>query len=215
MQVHAARVGMRDADGEHATIDVVALADDIADRLRKLDRELRDLLDSFKPPPLVEGQFEVIVRDLVREYSRDTGIAATASVTGDVSRLTRSQRIALFRVLDEALTNTSRHAGAKRVSVSVHVQKKQARLRVRDNGKGFDARRTPARAAKQGRYGLVGMAERVQLLGGRLDVASRRGGPTTITAVVPAGHVEELQPRARGRLVASVERMRGPAAGRR
>jgi signal transduction histidine kinase len=211
-QVHAARTGIGDADREHATIDVVALADDVGDRLRKLDRELRELLHSFKPPSLVEGKFEDIVRDLVREYSRDTGIAVTTSVSGDTSRLTRSQRIALFRVLTEALTNAGRPARADHVSVSVYVQKKQARLRVRDNGKGFDAQRIAARAAearavRARRDGRACPAPRR-----RLDVASQRGGPTTITAVVPAGRVEELRPRAGGRSVTSARR-RGSSQG--
>ena len=191
LQLNLLRSGPSGAGTDPTTADVAAVADDLYARLEKLYRELRELIDSFEKPSLVEGKFQQVVRDYVREYSRDTGITATVSVTGDPSLLTRSQRIALFRVLNEALTNAHRHACANRVSVSVRVQKRHARLRIRDNGKGFDPKRTPARAARQGRIGLAGMAERVRLLGGTLDIASQRGGPTTITAVVPAGRVEE------------------------
>jgi signal transduction histidine kinase len=196
LHLHVLRSGPSGAGTKPTTADVAAVADDVDARLEKLYRELRELVDSFEKPSLVEANFQQVVRDHVREYSRDTGITATLSMTGDPSLLTRSQRIALFRVLTEALTNAHRHACANRVSVSVHVQKKHARLRIRDNGKGFDPKRTPARAARKGRIGLAGMAERVRLLGGTLDIASQRGGPTTITAVVPAGRVEE-SPRSR------------------
>jgi signal transduction histidine kinase len=192
LQVHALRSGLRAAADPPR--DVAAFADEVGERLRKLERELRELVDSFERPSLVEGKFEQVVRDYVRGYSRDTGITSTVSLSGDPSLLTSSQRIALFRVLAEALTNVGRHAHADRVSVSLRVQKKQARLRVRDNGKGFDSQRTSARAARRGLIGLAGMAERVRLLGGALDIASQPGGPTTITAVVPAGPVGDPPP---------------------
>ncbi len=196
LQLHPLRGGPGKAATEPTTADVAAVAQNLDTRLEKLYHELRELVDSFEVPSLVEAKFEQVVREYVREYSRDTGITATVSMTGDPSLLTRSQRIALFRVLTEALTNTHRHACASRVSVSVRVQKRHARLRIRDNGKGFAPKRTPGRAVRQGRMGLPGMAERVSLLGGTIDIASQRGGPTTITAVVPAGRVEE-SPRSR------------------
>jgi signal transduction histidine kinase len=56
---------------------------------------------------------------------------------------------------------------------------------VRDDGRGFDVERALVRAAERGRLGLVGMAERVRLLGGRLEVDSRPGGPTVVSAVIP------------------------------
>jgi signal transduction histidine kinase len=191
LQLNLLRSGPRRAGTEPTTADVAAVADDVDSGLEKLYRGLRELVDSFEKPSLVEAKFQQVVRDYVREYSRDTGITATLSMTGDPSLLTRPQRIALFRVLTEALTNVNRHACATRVSVSVRVQKRHARLQVRDNGKGFDPKRTPVRAASQGRIGLAGMAQRVRLLGGSLDIASQRGGPTTVTALVPAGREEE------------------------
>jgi signal transduction histidine kinase len=191
LQLHLLRGDPSGTGTEPTASDVAEVADELDTRLEKLYGELRELIDSFEKPSLVEGKFQQVVHDYVREYSRDTGIATAFSVTGDPSLLTRSQRIALFRVLTEALTNANRHASADRVSVSLRVQKRHARLRIRDNGKGFDPRRTPVRAARQGRIGLAGMAKRVQLLGGSLDITSQQGGPTTITAVVPAGRMEE------------------------
>ena len=62
----------------------------------------------------------------------------------------------------------------------------QIAAEVTDNGRGFDVERTLMRSARNGRVGLLGMSERARLLGGRLDVSSRRGGPTTVSLVLPA-----------------------------
>jgi signal transduction histidine kinase len=66
------------------------------------------------------------------------------------------------------------------------VRREQIHAEITDNGRGFDVERTLVKAARNGRLGLVGMSERVRLLGGRFDVQSRPGGPTTVSVVLPA-----------------------------
>jgi len=94
---------------------------------------------------------------------------------------TDSQRIALHRVLREALTNVSRHANASKVVVRLYEEGDVIYLQVADDGDGFEAR--PIRRRSAG-IGLRGMRERLRLLGGSLQIDSRPGGPTTITAAV-------------------------------
>ena len=103
----------------------------------------------------------------------------------DFDSLTASQRIALLRVVQEALTNVREHSGASRVSVTVFPSRTHVFAEITDNGCGFEVERTLVQAAKGGHLGLVGMSERIRLLGGRFDIQSRRGGPTTISATVP------------------------------
>jgi signal transduction histidine kinase len=93
----------------------------------------------------------------------------------------RDLATAIFRVLQESLTNVVRHAGASHVDVTLSATDNDVQLRVRDNGKGIDA------AAVGGVHtlGLLGMRERARILGGELIVDSVPGGGTTITLIVP------------------------------
>jgi signal transduction histidine kinase len=97
----------------------------------------------------------------------------------------------VYRVLQEALTNVAKHAGARSVSVRLVRGKAAVELRVQDDGDGFDpAAGTEAEAGDRGdrHLGLQVMRERAALLGGSLDVESRAGGGTTITAHFPTRH---------------------------
>jgi signal transduction histidine kinase len=72
------------------------------------------------------------------------------------------------------------------VSVSIEARTDCTSLDIVDDGRGFDVPRTLVRAARRGRFGLLGMSGRVRLLGGRFDVQSRPGGPTVISVLLPA-----------------------------
>ena len=97
-----------------------------------------------------------------------------------------SQRIAVLRVVQEALNNAREHGAAKHVRVTVPATGVRLTLQVVDNGCGFNVRETANAAARRGRLGIVGMHERVRLLGGVLSIASTPGVGTTISASIPA-----------------------------
>jgi len=99
--------------------------------------------------------------------------------------MTASQRIALYRILQEGLANVREHSKAKHVRIRVHGGPNGTEAEITDDGRGFEVAKTLITAAKRGRLGLVGMGERVRLLGGRFDVDSRPGGPTTLKLVLP------------------------------
>jgi signal transduction histidine kinase len=126
---------------------------------------------------------------LEREIARlevGAGIRVELEVDGDVDATTPSQRIAAARVVEEALANVREHSGARRVRVSLRREPDSLRLHVVDDGRGFDVARAMRRASRDGRLGLIGMEQRVRLLGGQLGVQSRPGGPTVISGTLPA-----------------------------
>lgn len=172
-------------DLDHA----LAAARELDERLRSLDAGLRELVESFESPAFTEQPLPELVKKLIDEFRESTGIAATLNLKDDFSILTRSQHIALVRVLREALANARQHSGASRVRVSLRLPARRVYLVVRDNGRGFTVQRTLARAAKTHRLGLIGMSERARLLGGKLEIQSAPGGPTTISLTLPAGDV--------------------------
>ncbi len=92
--------------------------------------------------------------------------------------------IACFRIVQEALTNVVRHAGAQHVSIKLCQREDVLELVILDDGVGFDVKRTFEKAAGSGRLGLLGMRERVQILGGSLEVDSQPDRGTRIRVSV-------------------------------
>ena len=94
-------------------------------------------------------------------------------------------QLVLFRVVQEALSNVQRHSRASRASVKVQCQDDEITVTISDNGKGFKPPRQLSEFAAQGKLGLTGMVERVQLINGKLEVSSQEGKGTTIRVTVP------------------------------
>ncbi len=92
---------------------------------------------------------------------------------------------ACYRIVQEALNNAARHSGAKRIVVKAQSDGLLLTISIRDNGVGFDTDAARERALKSGSMGLIGMEERAQLAGGRLQLRSRIGFGTTLSVVFP------------------------------
>jgi signal transduction histidine kinase len=159
--------------------------DELRARLVAVDRDLRELAHWLEPQSLLEQPFPELVRSQVEAFARRSQAAVVLDVRGDFADLTRSQRIALVRLVQEALTNARDHSGASEVRVTVSAGRESTEATIVDNGHGFSVERGLVSAAKRGRLGLVGMAERIRLLGGRLEIESRPGGPTSVRATIP------------------------------
>jgi two-component system NarL family sensor kinase len=103
--------------------------------------------------------------------------------TGDSRSLPVRVEAGLYRIAQEALTNAALHARASHVTLHLETQTEQVKLTLEDNGYGFDPARIP-----KGRYGLIGLNERVKLLGGKLQLQSSPGAGTRVEVVIPLGH---------------------------
>jgi signal transduction histidine kinase len=124
-------------------------------------------------------------------FAKRTGIIPQTEFSADLSQLSESQQIALLALVQEALSNVRKHGEASEVHVSIVPHRDGIRVQVTDNGRGFDPETTVDRAARAGRLGLVGMHERVRMLGGQTQIDSRPGGPTVVSAVLPRWGGEE------------------------
>ena len=164
---------------------VLGRVDDLEARLRAIDGDLRELARSFESPSVLKKPLGEALQDEVESFRARTNMQARLELEGELGPLTASQRIALLRIVQEALSNVRDHSGAREVSVSIVGRGGEVHAEVVDDGRGFDVERTLISAARQGRLGLVGMSERVRLLGGSFDVESRPGGPTTISVTLP------------------------------
>lgn len=164
---------------------VVGRVDDLEARLVALDGDLRELTRSIQTPAGMRISLADAIEHEVADFRRRAEIAATFSTTGGFDALTASQKIALVRVTQEALNNAAEHGCARNVSVRLSSTRARLSLEIDDDGEGFEVEQELLRAARAGRLGLVGMGERIRLLGGRFDIDSRPGGPTTVRATVP------------------------------
>ena len=147
--------------------------------------EARRLVWDLRPEALAAAPLGEALGRLAGRVAEETGMAATATVTGTPRPLSADAEVTLLRVTQEALANVTRHANAGRVAVTLSYMDSEAALDVRDDGTGF----APAADGHgpHGGLGLRGMRERVEALGGRLAVESAPGAGTTIAVTVPVG----------------------------
>lgn len=172
-------------DGDERKRLLVGRVDDLSARLLAIDGELRGLARSYESPTLLARPFDQVLANEVALFRERTEVRTRLETDGDFSSLSASQRIALLRIVQEALANVREHSGATEVDVSVACPGPYVHAEVRDNGGGFQVDRTLVGAVRSGRLGLVGMSERVRLLGGMFGIESRPGGPTTVRVTLP------------------------------
>ncbi|MGA2012979.1 MAG: ATP-binding protein [Solirubrobacteraceae bacterium] len=164
---------------------VVGRLDDLEAQLVALDGDLRRLSSSVQSSLLAPGSLPDVLSQLTDAFAARTGIIPETTFDASAAPLTDSQQIALLSLVREALSNIRKHAGAGHVQITVGADPDGVRVRISDDGVGFEPEVTLVRAARAGHLGLVGMHERVRMLGGRTQIDSRPGGPTVITATLP------------------------------
>ncbi len=128
----------------------------------------------------------------VSRYAERTGIDVQMEVAGLEQRLDPEVETALYRVVQEALTNVARHAGATRVRLHLERRTGFVTALIEDNGRGFETSERAEELLEQG-AGLVGMQERVALLGGRLAIQSRRKEGTCLSVEIPLPRGDESE----------------------
>jgi len=159
--------------------------DDITSRLTELDRQLREIAHSLETKSVISRPLGEILHREVDSFAERTGIGATLEIRGDPDSLSSAQRITIFRAIQEALANVREHAGATSVEVRVRARRSAIEAQISDDGMGFEVERALAKAAERGRLGLVGIGERVRMLGGTFELESAPGGPTTLKLTLP------------------------------
>ncbi len=159
--------------------------DDLEAQLVALDGDLRRLSSAVQSPFLPSGSLPDALRLLAEAFASRTALEPELAVSGPFSQLTDSQQITLLALIREALSNIRKHSDASSVAITVTSDQDGIHAEVRDDGQGFDPEAMLVSAARAGRLGLVGMHERVRMLGGRTHIESRAGGPTVISATLP------------------------------
>ncbi|MGH7526748.1 MAG: GAF domain-containing sensor histidine kinase [Gemmatimonadales bacterium] len=153
-------------------------------------RSIRSVTNDLRPSLLDDLGLLPALRSLVADFTERSGIGAGLAAPAALPPLSKEAEVALFRALQEALSNVLRHAGARSVDVGISVNVEGILLEVRDDGRGLPAESTLERLEGAGHMGLAGMRERISGLGGTVRLRGRPGGGASLEVLVPAGPVE-------------------------
>jgi signal transduction histidine kinase len=172
-------LGLRAVEEAGSGEDARAAVGAVRDLVRSTLQDVRQLAVDLRPSALDDFGLVPALERLVDTFREQTGIAVDFESTLP-ARLPPELETALYRIVQESLTNVVKHARAERVGVVLTRKENAVAVVIEDDGVGFE----PG-AAREGGLGLVGMRERIGLLGGRLEIESRPGSGTTFSAEVP------------------------------
>ena len=153
--------------------------------VRQLSNELRTISHLLHPPLLDEAGLQSAVSWFVDGFSERSKIAVSLDLTPDLGRFSPEVETAIFRIVQECLTNIHRHSGSQAAAIRIAQAQHEVQVEVRDQGKGMPSRENGGpRASRRTGVGIEGMRERVARLGGHFEIRSDETG-TTVFATVP------------------------------
>jgi signal transduction histidine kinase len=151
---------------------------------------MRRIITQLRPVLLDSLGLNAAIEWLAEDFENRTGITCKTRIQGEEGLADRDRATAVYRIVQETLTNVARHAGATRVAITMETAGGNLRLTVHDNGKGVKEEEIGA----PGSFGIMGMKERALILGGEVTLASSHEGGTIVTLVLPPEGARELRP---------------------
>ena len=171
--------------------DVVEMRQDI----RTLVEELRRICGALRPPTIDSLGLGAALRSFMGDWSQRTGIQANLSLDTTFGRLPETIELSIFRIVQEGLSNVWKHSSANKVQVTLeHTSPRMLLVTIEDDGQGLEQGVNLSTLSQSGHYGLLGISERVALMGGRLQFQNKRDGGMMIHVQIPHPRVarEEL-----------------------
>ncbi len=185
-QVNLLQQQISQAPGPECTAHVESLGR-IAALLENALTDIRTFLGAFRPPEFARRNLLFVLRALILQFESTTGNHVHFAVSGPIPEVALPIKIALYRILQEALSNSHRHAGVKEQRVRLWTEDRQLCLEVSDEGAGFDPPQLsgPGATEREEHIGLRGMRDRIGLVSGAFALWSQPGKGTRITVRVP------------------------------
>src|SRR2546426_108458 len=163
-------------------------------QLRSMTEEIlagaRNILQSLRPKTIRSEGLLASLLKLVDQFGRVNLVETNVNIRGEENMIPAEQKEVIFQVLRESLSNVRKHSRARNLWVVVDLSSAPWVMTVRDDGRGFDVRRVAEDPRKVGSYGLVGMRERAELMGGTLEIVSQSLEGTVVTLIGPAERAE-------------------------
>lgn len=160
-----------------------------ASLVEEVSKQIRTISYLLHPPLLEEAGLVPALRCYVEGFVRRSNIEVRLDVSEQVGRFAPQVEICIFRVVQECLTNVHRHSGSRTAEIRVTREKTYVRVEIEDAGRGISPQVSAPKNLSEAGVGLLGMRERLRVLGGTLDVRSSDTG-TKISAVIPVAQVD-------------------------
>ena len=170
-----------DKDPSRARSELVNLKSAVSSTFQKV----RDFMFDLRPMMLDDLGLIPTLKRYVGNFTEKSGIATTLSITGNEQRAEPYREVAIFRAMQELLTNARLHSHASRIQVTFDINDGMLRATVEDNGSGFDPKDVFAATGQRKTIGLPTQRERLEMLGGKLTVDSGAGRGTKVTVEMP------------------------------
>ena len=178
-QLNDLRDTIKDSDGEK-------ILDECDHSLHQVVNSLRMICKELRPPSLSPFGLEVAIRDHVEKFQdQNPGIQVHLELMQDKQVLSDSMRLSLFRIYQQAIQNVARHAQASDVHIRFRLDEKSVILEVEDNGTGFEVPENWMELVHEQHFGLLGIAERIESMRGKLEIVSTLGKGTLVRAIAP------------------------------
>lgn len=153
--------------------------------LRRELSDVRSFISQLRPPLLEARGLDAAIEEAAEQFSALAGVPVERRLEAPAEGLTEAQQTVVLRVVQEALQNARKHAGATRVTILTRATDATWTVEVHDDGRGFDVEAVAARGRRN--FGLQFMRERAELIGARLEIRSRPGAGTIISLAIPMG----------------------------
>ncbi|MEM7347986.1 MAG: ATP-binding cassette domain-containing protein, partial [Chloroflexota bacterium] len=159
---------------------------DVRTSIRQLVEDVRRICGDLRPPTIDSFGLGAAIQSYTQDWMDRTGIVIALDLDLDLGRLPEAIELSIFRIVQESLSNINKHAEASQVEISLkHTSPRLLMMSISDNGQGISDTFDLSQLPMQGHYGLLGISERVALLGGRLKLQNRREGGLLLQVEIP------------------------------
>jgi len=158
---------------------------DLKGQVRGGLEEIRKIIFNLRPMALDDLGLVPTLRKFTQDFEEKSKIRTQLDLHGREVRLPSGMEVAIYRLVQEAFSNSFKHAEASFIRLEVQYQESNVSIRVQDNGKGFNTDNMEAVFAKGVHFGLLGMKERLELLEGKMEIESTKGVGTNIVMEIP------------------------------
>jgi signal transduction histidine kinase len=173
-------ISLLKSGGDNRNEKVQVIKGKLLELVEKADESMRSVAEHLRPASLELGIISAI-KKLTDDFRKHGGVSCTLQLMEAPIDLDEDQTVAIFRIVQESLTNVTRHAEASHVDITLSQTGHDLIVEVRDNGKGFDSEG----AVKKKSFGLLGMRERAAALGGSIEIISARPQGTVVRVHMP------------------------------
>jgi signal transduction histidine kinase len=164
---------------------------DIRQDIRGLVDDLRRICGGLRPPTIDSLGVGAAIQSYTREWTERTEISVTLVLDANLGRLPEAIELSIFRIVQEALSNVNKHARASLVEITLkHTSPRMLMISVADDGRGLEGDFDLSTLSAEGHFGLLGISERIALLGGRFKLQNQNGGGLLLEVEIPHPRID-------------------------